>query len=96
MWDPCTQACYVASVVPDSFETPTDCSCWAPHGIFPRIQEWVAISSTRALDLPNVGIKPTSLMSPASAGGIFTTSATHSGDKETQAQPSLPGPGCRV
>ena len=27
-------------------------------------------------DLPNPGIKPTSLMSPASAGGFFTTSAT--------------------
>ena len=45
------------------------------HGIFQaRILEWVAISSSR--DLPNPGIKPPSLMSPALVGGFFTTSAT--------------------
>ena len=39
------------------------------HGILQaRILEWVAIS--------NPGIKPVSLMSPALAGGFFTTSAT--------------------
>jgi len=39
-----------------------------------RILEWVAILSPG--DLPNPGIKPTSLMSPALAGRFFTTSAT--------------------
>ena len=33
-------------------------------------------------DLPNPGVEPTSLTSPASAGGFFTTSATW------EAQPS--------
>ena len=38
-----------------------------------RILEWVAMTSFR--DLPDLGIKPTSLASPALAGGFFTTSA---------------------
>ena len=40
-----------------------------------RILEWVAISSSG--DLPDPGFKPTSLKSPASADGFFTTSAAH-------------------
>ena len=45
------------------------------HGIFQaRTLEWVAMLSSR--DLPNPGIEPTSLMSPALAGGFFTTRAT--------------------
>ena len=45
------------------------------HGISQaRILEWVAISFSR--DLPDPGIKPASLMSPAKAGGFFTTSTT--------------------
>ena len=42
------------------------------HGILQaRMLEWVAIASSR--DLPNPGIKPTSLASPALAGGFFIT-----------------------
>ena len=42
------------------------------HGIFQvRILEWVAILSPG--DLPNPGIEPSSLKSPALAGGFFTT-----------------------
>ena len=37
-----------------------------------RIQEWVAMPSSR--DLPNPGIEPASLTSLAFAGGLFTTS----------------------
>ena len=45
------------------------------HGVLQaRILEWVAISSPG--NLPNPGVKPTSLMHPALAGGFFTTSAT--------------------
>ena len=45
------------------------------HGILQaRILEWVAMSFSR--DLPDPGIKPVSLASPALAGGFFTTSAT--------------------
>ena len=39
-----------------------------------RILEWVAMPSSR--DLPNPGIEPMSLTSPAWAGRFFTTSAT--------------------
>ena len=45
------------------------------HGILQaRILEWVAMPSSG--DLPNSGIKPESLMSPALAGRFYTTSAT--------------------
>ena len=39
-----------------------------------RILEWVVMPFSR--DLPDPGIKPTSLTSPALAGGFFTTRAT--------------------
>ena len=39
-----------------------------------RVLEWVAIPSPG--DLPDLGIEPTSLMSPALASGFFTTSTT--------------------
>ena len=45
------------------------------HGILQaRILEWVAMPPPG--DLPDPGIKPGSVVSPASAGGFFTTSAT--------------------
>ena len=42
-----------------------------------RILEWVAMPFSRGL--PNSGIKPASLMSPALAGRFFTTRATWEG-----------------
>ena len=56
---------------------PIDCSPpgSSVHGILPaRILEWVAMPFSRGFSQP--GIEPTSLMSPALAGGFFTTSAT--------------------
>ena len=53
---------------------PTDCSLpgSSVHGIFQlRTLEWVDISYSR--DLPNPGIKPTFLVSPALAGRFFTS-----------------------
>ena len=45
------------------------------HGILQaRILKLVVMASLE--DLPNPGMDPTSLMSPALAGGFFTTSAT--------------------
>ena len=43
---------------------------------FPKLRklEWVAFYCSG--DLPNLGIEPVSLVSPALAGGFFTTSAT--------------------
>ena len=56
---------------------PMDCSLpgSSVHGILQaKILEWVAMISSRGL--PNPGIKPTSLMSPALAGEFSTTRAT--------------------
>ena len=56
---------------------PMDCSPpgSSVHGILQaRVLEGVAMPSSG--DLPDPGIKPASLMSPALAGGFFTTSAT--------------------
>ena len=53
-----------------------DCSPPGPsvHG-FPRKEYWSGLPFPSPGDLLNPGIKPTSLMSPALAGGFFTTSA---------------------
>ena len=45
-----------------------------------RILEWVTISFSR--DLPNSGIKPAFLVSPASAGRFFTTASPGKQSKE--------------
>ena len=45
------------------------------HGIL-RQEYWGWLPRPPPGDLPDPGIKPTSLMSPALAGGFFTTSAT--------------------
>ena len=37
---------------------------------------WTAVPFSTLVYLPNPGIKPTSLMSPALAGTVFTTSTT--------------------
>ena len=62
------RACMLSySVVSDSYD-PMDCSPpgSSVHGIFQaRILEWVAIFSSGVEDLPNSGIEPTSLVSPA-------------------------------
>ena len=49
---------------------------------FSRQEYWSGLPFPPLGDLSNPGIKPTSLMSPALAGGFFTTGATwkaHSG-----------------
>ena len=49
-------------------------ACQTPLSLAFSRQEWVAMLSSR--DLPDPGIEPASLMSPALAGRFFTTSAT--------------------
>ena len=83
----------VCSVMSDSLQPTLDCSQpgSSVHGIFQAIiLEQVAISSSR--DLPNPGIKPVSLASPALAGDFFTTvppkkvvNSPHFTDEETEA-----------
>ena len=56
---------------------PVDCSLPGSsiHGILQaRILEWVAMPSSR--DLPDLGIEPTSLTTPALAGRFFTIRVT--------------------
>ena len=43
---------------------------------FSRQEHWHGLPSAPPGDLPNPGIKPTSLMSPSLANRFFTTSAT--------------------
>ena len=43
---------------------------------FSRQEDWSGLPCPPAGDLPNPGIEPTSLMTPALAGGFFTTSTT--------------------
>ena len=59
-----------------TFCDPVDCSppVSSVPGILQAIVECVAMPSSG--DLPDPGTKPMSLMSPALAGGFFTTGAT--------------------
>ena len=43
---------------------------------FSRREHWSGLPCLSSGDLPNLGIEPTSLRSPALAGGFFITSAT--------------------
>ena len=58
---------------------PTVCDpmgCQAPLSMgFSRQEYWSGLPRPPPGDLPDPGIKPVSLMSPALAGGFFTTSA---------------------
>ena len=52
-------------------------ACQAPLPMgFSRQEYWSALPCPSPGDLPDPGIKPMSLMSPALVGGFFTTSAT--------------------
>ena len=43
---------------------------------FSRQEYWSGLPCPPSGDLPNVGIEPAPLMSPALPGGLFTTSGT--------------------
>ena len=52
-------------------------ACQMPLSMgFSRQEYWSGLSFPPPGDLPDSGIKPTSLMSPALAGGFFVTSTT--------------------
>ena len=68
--------CQVASVVSDSVILWT-VACQAPLSMgFSRQEYWSRWSCPPPRDLPDPGMEPASLMSPALAGRFFTTSAT--------------------
>ena len=61
---------------------------------FFRQENWSGLLCPPRTDLPNPGIEPTSLISPALAGGFFTTSATQeaiNGNTYYVAPPDFPG-----
>ena len=56
------------------FATAWTVSCQALLSMeFPRQEYWTELPFSNSGDLPNPGIEPASLMSPALEGGIFTT-----------------------
>ena len=59
------------------FVIPWTVSCKAPLSMgFSRQEYWSGLPCPPPGDFPDPGIEPMSLMSPALAGGFFTTSAT--------------------
>ena len=63
----------VCSVTSD-FATPPTVACQAPLSMgFPRQGYWSMLPFPPPGDLPDTEIKPTSLASPALAGGFFPT-----------------------
>ena len=59
------------------FVTPWTVAHQAPLSMgFPRQEYWSELPFPSPGDLPDPGIKPMSLVSPALAGRFFTTSAT--------------------
>ena len=78
-WWPIMHACMGAKLLQFCLTLCNPRDCGPPgssvHGTLQaEILEWVATPSSG--DLPNLGIQPLSLVSPALAGGLFTTSAT--------------------
>ena len=56
---------------------PMDCSLPGSSVLgFSRQEYWSGLSCSSPGDLPNLGTEPASFMSPALAGGFFTTSTT--------------------
>ena len=72
-----SNACQVVSV---TFNCLRHCGLWPTRilcpQIFSRHEYWSGLPCPPPRDLPNPGPEPTCLMSPALAGGFFTTSAT--------------------
>ena len=69
-----TGGCCVCSVTFDSSVTPGTVARRAPPSTgFPRQEHWSGLPFPIPGVLPNSGIKPMSPMSPALAGGFFTT-----------------------
>ena len=61
---------------------------------FSRQEDWSGLPFPSPGNLPNPGIEPMSLMSPALAGGFFTASATWEALPLSHAIPPLSGFDC--
>ena len=68
---------FSCQVVSDFFSIPWTIAHQTPHSMgFPRQEYWHGLPCPPAGDLPNPGTEPVPLMSPALAGGFFTTNPT--------------------
>ena len=68
----CVSACSLSHI--QLFVTPWTVACQAPLSMeFSRQEYWSGLPFTSPGDLPNPGIEPASLVSPALAGGFFTS-----------------------
>ena len=76
MLAPCVHACKVPSVLSDSATLWTVVHQVPLSMIFSRQEYWSGLPCPYPGALPNPGIKPMSLTSPALAGKFFTTSTT--------------------
>ena len=66
------------------FVTPGTVAHQAPLSMgFSRQEYWSGLPGPFPGDLPDPGIEPTSLVSPALAGGFFTTSTTWEAKKQS-------------
>ena len=66
------------------FVTPWTIAHQAPLSMgFSRQEYWSGLPGPSPGDLPDPGIEPTSLVSPALAGGFFTTSTTWKAKKQS-------------
>ena len=69
------------------FATPWTVAHQAPLSTaFSREEYWSGLPYPPPMDLPDPGIEPKSLMSPALAGGFFTTSDTWEAQRENKAK----------
>ena len=65
------------------FATPWTAAHQAPLSMgFSRQEYWSGLPCPPPGDLPNPGVEPSSLMSPALAGRFFTTNATWEGPQD--------------
>ena len=65
-------------------------ACQAPLSMgFSRQEYWNELLCPPPEDLPDLGIEPTSLMSPALVGGFFTTSIPWEAAEEGQPHPEV-------
>ena len=73
-WRACVLSCFSRVQL---FATLWTVACQAPLSVrFSRQESWSGLPCPPPGDLPNPGIEPASLMSPALAGEVFTTGAT--------------------
>ena len=79
------------------FETPWTVAHQAPLSMgFSRQEYWSGLPCPPPGDLPDPGIEPSSLISPALAGGFFTTSTTWEAPDKLQLKKKIPRASAKI